>query len=509
VATQRRLKATVRIVLRGLLYVLAVACATVHASTRIAVVVGNAAYVDAPLSNPTNDASAVGKALERLGFTVIHVRDGTKSQMEQSINRARELLTGKNGVGLLYYAGHALQLEWRNYLVPVDARLGSPRDVAAQTIDVQQVLDVFKAAGNRMNIIVLDACRNNPFGATGRGLGLAQMDAPWGTFLAFSTAPGNVAEDGTSDRGNSLYTHYLVQELGQPKSRIEDVFKRVRVQVRQRTEGRQIPWESTSLEDEFHFDSGLQVAVPADSSIREAAFRQEKADWDRVSGSKNVQDFYEFLGKYPNGNISELALARVEQLQASKVAPQPDHYGEVQHDWRSRFREGDRYDFVFKDGLTGVVRHHASVLIKLTGNDEVEGVGTGMPNTRSIRGEFVLQDGSGTYDPPWPVVPGGSAFQVGQTSSTRSIRTAPNGTKIWVDFKSRIVGRETVTVPVGIVNAHKVVVDVTQQTGRRGKYTFWFDAAWGHAVKAIFEFRDDRSGRDITIREMTSRKRGS
>ena len=174
---------------------LALSCAQAQAPTdlRVALVIGNAAYADAPLVNPSNDARAMSATLKGMGFAVIEARDASRAQMEQAIAKTREALNGKGGVGMLYYAGHGLQLDWHNYLVPIDARLATAADVALQTVDLQQVVDAFKAAGNRMNIVVLDACRDNPFAATSSGKGLAPLDAPPGTFLAYATAPGNVA----------------------------------------------------------------------------------------------------------------------------------------------------------------------------------------------------------------------------------------------------------------------------------------------------------------------------
>ena len=227
---------------------------------RVALVIGNAAYPAAPLDNPVKDAKAVASALRALGFQVIELIDANKLEMERGVAEARERLKGLGGTGLLFYAGHAIQVDWRNYLVPVDARLAQPRDVQVQTVDMQSIFDAFKAAGNRMNIVVLDACRDNPFASSGSSKGLAPLDAPPGTYMAYSTAPGNVAEDGSSKDGNSLFTAQFVLELKKPKSRIEEVFKRVRLQVRQRTEGRQIPWDSSSLEDEFYFDEGTACA---------------------------------------------------------------------------------------------------------------------------------------------------------------------------------------------------------------------------------------------------------
>jgi hypothetical protein len=206
---------------------------------RVALIIGNSAYIGAPsLANPANDARAMGEVLRSLGFQVIELRDGNKAQMTAAISRVQESLKGKQAVAMLYYAGHGLQLDWRNYMVPVDARLASAADVPRQTIDLGSVIDTFKGAGTRMNIMVLDACRDNPFASsTSSAKGLAQLDAPPGTFLAYATAPGNVAEDGDEKGGNGMYTQYLLLELRKPFGKIEDVFKRVRLSVRQKTPG--------------------------------------------------------------------------------------------------------------------------------------------------------------------------------------------------------------------------------------------------------------------------------
>lgn len=230
---------------------------------RVALIIGNSAYIGAPvLGNPANDARAMGEVLRSLGFQVIELRDGNKAQMTAAISRVQESLKGKQAVAMLYYAGHGLQLDWRNYMVPVDARLASAADVPRQTIDLGSVIDTFKGAGTRMNIMVLDACRDNPFASsTSSAKGLAQLDAPPGTFLAYATAPGNVAEDGDEKGGNGMYTQYLLLELRKPFGKIEDVFKRVRLSVRQKTQGRQTPWESTSLEEDFFFNDGTRLAT--------------------------------------------------------------------------------------------------------------------------------------------------------------------------------------------------------------------------------------------------------
>ena len=154
------------------------------ADVRIALVIGNSAYIGgAALANPANDAKAMATVLRGMGFDVLELRDGNKAQMNAAVVKVQAALKGKQGVGMLYYAGHGLQVDARNYMVPVDAKILKVADVPQQTVDVNSVVEAFKTAGNRMNILVLDACRNNPFGSINTGKGLAPLDAPSGTFL--------------------------------------------------------------------------------------------------------------------------------------------------------------------------------------------------------------------------------------------------------------------------------------------------------------------------------------
>lgn len=246
---------------------------------RVALVIGNAAYKHVPpLANSVNDARAMTLVLRRLGFKVFDVIDGDRNSMAQAISRMQADLKGQQAVAMLYYAGHGLQLDWRNFMVPVDANIDKADDVPKQTVDIEQVIKAFRDSKTRMNIIVLDACRDNPFEGSGSGKGLAQLDAPPGTYLAFATAPGNVAEDGDEATGNGLFTHFLLKELQRP-ARIEDVFKRVRLQVRQKSQGRQIPWDSSSLEDDFAFNDGQKFKFTAEDyqrEVQEAKAREER-----------------------------------------------------------------------------------------------------------------------------------------------------------------------------------------------------------------------------------------
>ena len=245
---------------------------------RVALIIGNAAYVNVPaLSNSTNDAKSMANVMRKLGFKVFDVIDGDRASMAKAIEQMKTQLNGQQAVAMLYYAGHGLQLDWHNYMVPVDAKLNSSKDVPNQTIDIESVIKTFKSSNTRMNIIVLDACRDNPFADKASGKGLAQLDAPPGTYLAFATSPGNVAEDGDESSGNGLFTQFLIKELQKPAT-IENVFKRVRLQVRQKSQGRQIPWDSSSLEDDFAFNDGVKHTFNPEDLIREAREAKEKEE---------------------------------------------------------------------------------------------------------------------------------------------------------------------------------------------------------------------------------------
>jgi hypothetical protein len=273
---QKKIKHSIALVTLGGLFLSYSTNAEAPLDIRVALVIGNAAYKNAPaLVNSTNDAKSMSVVLRKLGFTVVEVVDGSKAQMSKAIEQLGPLLKGRQAVGMLYYAGHGLQLDWRNFMVPIDAKLEKASDIPNQTIDIANVIDLLKKSGTRMNILVLDACRDNPFAGKASGKGLAQLDAPPGTYLAFATSPGNVAEDGDVAEGNGLFTQFLLKELQKPAS-IENVFKRVRLQVRQKSQGRQIPWDSSSLEEEFAFNDGKKFTFNPQDLIKEAQAAKDK-----------------------------------------------------------------------------------------------------------------------------------------------------------------------------------------------------------------------------------------
>jgi len=231
---------------------------------RVALVIGNAGYRTMPLTNPLNDARAVAEALGKLGFKVINVQNASHKQMFDAVRQFGDALHG--GVGLFYYAGHGVQVKGRNFLIPVDAAIEREDEVPYKAFDVGLVLEKMEAARNPLNIVILDACRNNPFsgaeivGPDGRRLkfrgatpsGLARVEAPLGSMVAFSTAPGGVALDNPNER-NSLYTKHLLAHINAPGLPVELLFKNVRLGVARDTGRVQVPWESSSLTGDFCF----------------------------------------------------------------------------------------------------------------------------------------------------------------------------------------------------------------------------------------------------------------
>lgn len=220
---------------------------------RVALIIGNSSYVAGPLKNPVNDAEDVAAALKRLGFEVILRKNADLKTMDQAVDDFYDSLR-KGGVGLFYFAGHGVQVQGTNYLIPVDAQIKSESDVRFKSVDAGRVLGKMEDAGNGLNLVILDACRNNPFTRSFRSAsqGLAKMDAPTGSLIAYSTAPGSVAADGKGRNG--VYTKYLLQVMAQPDLPVEEVFKRVRLGVVDETRKTQVPWEASSLTGYFYFN---------------------------------------------------------------------------------------------------------------------------------------------------------------------------------------------------------------------------------------------------------------
>jgi len=244
--------------------------ATGQTERRIALVIGNGAYKSAPLKNPVGDANAVADSLKALGYAVTLRENTTLRELVETL-REFSIRAAQASVRLLFYAGHGIQAKGRNFLLPVDTEPQAEDEIAAKSVDVGEFIDRLSALKHGTNIVVLDACRVNPFaggvyvGPDGRRLkfrgltptGLAPLDAPVGTLVAFSTAPNGVALDGASGK-HSIYAKHLLANLDAPGLPIEQLFKRVRIGVAEETQRVQVPWESSSLTSEFCFKAGAQ-----------------------------------------------------------------------------------------------------------------------------------------------------------------------------------------------------------------------------------------------------------
>jgi hypothetical protein len=286
-------------------------------SKRIALVIGNGAYTSAPsLKNPPNDARDMAAALKTLGFDVTSGINVGQRDMKRLI-REFGMKLKNGGSGLFYYAGHGVQSKGRNYLIPIDADIQSEAEVEDSGVDAALVLNFMDDAQNGLNIVILDACRNNPFARSFRSAndGLAQVDAPTGTLIAYATAPGRVASDGTAQNG--LYTSELLKQMQVPGVSITDMFMRVRAEVMKQTGSKQVPWEASSLVGSFYFSGAPNEAARTTGSSRIDPTAFELSYWDTIKNSTNADDFKAYLEKYPNGQFASLAKNRIGSLDAS------------------------------------------------------------------------------------------------------------------------------------------------------------------------------------------------
>jgi uncharacterized caspase-like protein len=281
---------------------------------RVALVIGNGAYGPeiGALANPSNDAADFAEALKAAGFETMLKLDVDRDEMHRAvIDFGRSLDDG--GVGLFYYAGHAVQVDGNNYLIPLGAQIDREDYVPLEAVDVNQVLGRMGGANNRLNIVILDACRNNPFRSISRGVsrGLAQTLAPTGTYIAYSAGPGQVALDG--EGRNSPYTAGLLDMMAQPGLSLEEVFKGVRVKVLASTEDKQTPWTSSSITGDFYFHQPEpEVAEPLPTAP--AAASDDLVVWSAIANSQNAEDFRIFLETYPDSPLAPFARQRLARL---------------------------------------------------------------------------------------------------------------------------------------------------------------------------------------------------
>jgi hypothetical protein len=304
--------------MRGLARLMAaLACAAglcAGAADRVALLIGNNTYGSAPLRNAVNDAHDLGEALKDLGFQVIVRENASRKDMIEAIREFGTAIEGAS-TALFFYAGHAMQFKERNYLVPIDAAMGSEEDVTFFSVEIGQIFDRMDRARTRFNFIILDACRDNPFASSFKltSAGLAQMSSPSGTLIAYATSPGSVAADGFGRNG--IYTKNILQNIKVPDLPVEIMFKRVREGVERETRKLQTPWDSSSLKGDFAFatSSGARPAQAAGPSA-DMTLQIEREFWVSVRDSTRPEDIRAYLDKYPSGSFASLAKNKLDAL---------------------------------------------------------------------------------------------------------------------------------------------------------------------------------------------------
>jgi len=311
-----------------LTFVLAVAwLSPAWAAQRVALVVGNSDYeLISPLANPANDAALIAATLREVGFEVIEVKNADRRGMARAIRDFGKRLrrAGPEAVGLFYYAGHGVQAAGTNYLIPLGAPVETEADLEIEAVSAAWVLGQMEYAGNALNVVILDACRNNPFKSSFRAAtrGLARMNAPSGSLVAYAAAPGQVAADGITN--NSPYTAALAAAMREPGLPLEQIFKRVRIAVEAATGQQQTPWEESSLKGDFYFvPQGSTVTVTPPGALQpQPAFdvrAVELALWETVKDSDKVVAYEAYLAQFPNGTFAVPARLKIEELKEQET----------------------------------------------------------------------------------------------------------------------------------------------------------------------------------------------
>ncbi len=274
---------------------------------RTALVVGNADYSFGALDNPINDAKAVAKSLKAAGFAVTLETDADQAEMQQAVTAFGDTLKQRGGVGLFYFAGHGVQMSGENYLLPVGGRIRGEQDIKTGAVTATEIVEAMATARNGLNIVVLDACRNNPINK-GSTRGLSRIDSNESLFVSYSTSPGAVALDG--EGGNSPYTKYLATSIATPNLNIEETFKRTLKGVYVETKGEQIPWISSTFFGDFVFRPKAGTASSPDTPPPSAGGNQQQEAMVRPlpipqqapAEKPELAGIYRVNGTNPNGS---------------------------------------------------------------------------------------------------------------------------------------------------------------------------------------------------------------
>jgi hypothetical protein len=297
---------------------------------RVALVIGNSKYKNAPeLANPDNDATAMAQFLNKAGFEVTSAIDLTHNDMIRVVQdfSSKVSARGPNSVAMVYYAGHGVQLAGENYLVPVDANVSTPNDLTSNSLRLVDLMATLDSIPSRLRIVLLDACRNNPFpGVNDAGRGLAIVDAPNGSIVGYSTAPGTEALDGSGN--HSPYLQAFLNRANEPNLPIEQLFKRVRLDVAGSTGGKQVPWESSSLTSDFYFFGDTAVAAtrppsrgPVVAAASNLPSRSVQQAYDFVLSEGQPHYYEQFIAMYPHDPLCD----RIRWLLRNLVVAQAWH----------------------------------------------------------------------------------------------------------------------------------------------------------------------------------------
>jgi uncharacterized caspase-like protein len=482
---------------------------------RIALVIGNGAYKSDPLDNPVNDARLMARALREAGFQVSLHENLSRNGMVQAARDFGNQLNDRT-IAVLYYAGHGVQLRDRNYLIPVDAQIQSEDEIPINGMDVSLFLNRMAHARSRINIVILDACRNNPFAGSGgpAARGLAQMDAPVGTLLAFATAPGKLAPDNVGPPGNSLYTSLLAKQLLTPGLPVELMFKRVRESVVKGTDALQVPWESSSLQGEFAFVPGI-ASVAGVNKEQEAA--GEIAYWNSIQASTRADEYRAYLRQYPNGRFATLAQTRIAAftpppapvsaapgapattapaagaVAPAAAAPSLPRAGDT---WRYRIKDQFRLGDLF---MTAKV-------------DEV--TPAGVAETWSTTSDEKLRTTLVQLRPGFNQLPGWSLTPPEFSPYLQAAGQLRNGQKIpdqkrsvdkrTLALKVEIAGEEEVVVPAGRFRAQRVTLRAPPagQRGLSAIHTVWYAPDVKRMVKYSVSTKVGNSTQEDTVFEL-------
>jgi hypothetical protein len=472
------------------------------AERRIALVIGNGKYREAPLRNTTNDAGDMAAVLRRTGFEVILAIDATQKEMNRAIASFGDRLT-PDTVALFYYAGHGMQLRGKNYLIPIDAEIRSEASVRVESVDVDAVLD--QLSTSEMNVVILDACRNNPFERRSRSsgaAGLAQMEAPKGTMIAYATAPGRTAADG--ENRNGLYTRELLKQIEVQGLALEQVFKNVRRAVAKATRDAQIPWESSSMTGDFYFVPGPPLLAAVASQVTATAAGQPASlpmpvpsNWSPAGSTLAATDKLALAMPatlpYRQPPEQPVTPARIEGPSGKPLAAVDKPDLQVGDQWTYRTvdlwknEESTQFEFVVTQAKGDSLKLERTIIAPATATD------VGIPSTRTADRSTWTFASRNTIEGKY--VTFAFPLEPGKTWEFEYSTKSANGDVVVHKRTARAETWEDVEVPAGKFHALKVIHSGTYtRRARTGSFSgnvseiFWYAPEVKRFIKR--EFRD-------------------